>query len=52
VIYIEATKWENGELIACWTSEHPGRTGPVKPWWQWLRMTRKGWRVRLRRSGG
>jgi len=47
--YIEATRWRAGELIACWTTERPGRTGPDKALWKWLLMLRSGWRLRLRR---
>jgi hypothetical protein len=50
--YVEATSWAaDDELIACWTTEAPGRTGPESMtrlsilWAMW----RAGWRLRLRR---
>ena len=49
LFYVEAVLWRRGELIACWTNEIPGKTGPDKPLWQWLLMLRHGWRLRLRR---
>lgn len=49
-LYIEVSLWDRGEVIGCWTTETPGRTGPVDmSWRECLHLARRGWRLRLRR---